>query len=115
MTRDTRAFTPMRALLLTLASAAAWAPTATGPCVSGHTTATTDDGRVLLFGGLLADGAATDALWDAHIGMSKQDCTHFCFFPALAELWSYLVLKALDAVDSGDAAAVRAFDAWDWR
>jgi len=60
-------------------------------------------------------GAATDALWDAHIGMSKQDCTHFCFFPALAELWSYLVLKALDAVDSGDAAAVRAFDAWDWR
>ena len=68
MTRDTRAFTPMRALLLTLASAAAWAPTATGPCVSGHTTATTDDGRVLLFGGLLADGAATDALWEFRPG-----------------------------------------------
>ena len=56
-------------------------------------------------------GAATDALWDVHIGMSKQDCSHFCFFPALAELWSYIVLKAVEAVDSGATAA---FDAWDW-
>ena len=76
VTRDTRAFTPMRALLLTLASAAAWAPTATGPCVSGHTTATTDDGRVLLFGGLLADGAATDALWEFRPGGGWRELAH---------------------------------------